>query len=687
MRNFLLVSLLVGACGVPDAVAPEEWVREYPGYLPGTAWKEAAAILVRDRATGEPLRGALVRQHDEHVPTDDGRWAPIATELRTDEYGLAWKRMPTDWLGGHWVAQADGYAPASVFGDYNYTFELKRGRTVRNRIVGLDGQPVAGVRVRYQMGCPHSPVVRTADTDARGIATFVGVDDGMYSYRHPGLAGSLASPKYEANLPPYVTYARPGGTVTGRLLRADGSPAAGGVVVGAVAYGSLAPIAEDGSFRLQSVAVGAELSVYVDSEWHEFGEGWYRRGGPLVHRIGVSRQPALHSVTVNVVGGSPDDERPVGFERLRDGALWWRGVHGVPVSLPPGRYRAILGDAFSDLVGESDAFSLPGTQTITITPRRQARLQVEWAQPELSEGWARVYLGHREHQWEIDSPGTPYLPPTTPAVLSVERDGVRGHFEIPVAENGVRRVVVRLPDRKILAVPRPGEAHVWLHAAIEPDDTELDRAAGTLVTRQTGEVAVTVTDDEEVRVLYYDLPFEAPAAPIATTRVECHRAPAPRELRVQYANGAPVVGAKVGVWEESLDPVWRDYVSFPQEKTGPLGRVRMPWFRDGATVFVGPEDYDVIGRTVVLRGDGPYVVTLGDCALTIVLSRDDFEKPTLYLDGKIWRFHDGVISLRGLDPGPHTLIIGAKGRRHFVHRIVLKPREHREIAVTLPPRE
>jgi len=682
-----LALLFLVACGVPDPVALEEWVREYPGSLPGNAWKEAAAILVRDGATGEPLRGVLVRQYDEHVPTHDGRWAPLAMELRTDEYGIAWKPMPEEQMGGHWVAQADGYAPASVFGSWNHTFDLKRGRTRRSRIVGLDGKPVAGVRVRYQMGCPHSPVVRTADTDARGIATFVGVDDGMFSYRHPGLAGSLASPKYEAYLPPYVTYARPGGPVTGRILLADGRPAAGGVAVGAVAYGSLAPIAEDGSFRLQSVAVGAELSVYFDSEWHEFGEGWYRRGGPLVHRIGAAAQPALHAVTVDVVGCSPDEERPVGFERLSDGARWWRGIHGVPVSLPPGRYRAILGDRFSDLVGESDAFTVPGTQTATITPRRQARLQVEWAQPELSEGWARVYLGRREHQWEIDSPGAPCLPPATAAVLSVERDGVRGHFEIPAAENGVRRVVVRLPDRKILAVPRPGEAQVWLHAAIEPDDTQLDRAAGTLVTRQTGEVAVTVTDESEVRVLYYDLPFKAPAEPIAATRVERHTVPAPRELRVQYANGAPVAEAKVRVWEESLDPVWRDNVGWPQEKTGPRGRVRMPWFRDGATVFIGIEDDDVMGRTVVLRGDGPYVVTLGDCALTVVLSREEFESPTLYLDGEIWWFHDGVISLRGLDPGPHTLIVGAKGRRHYVHRIVLKPREHREISVKLPPRE
>ena len=341
-----LAFLLLTAC------APAEWVREYPGYLPGTGGKEAAAILVRDAATGEPLRGALVRQHDEHVPTPDGRWAPLATELRTDEYGLAWKRMPEGSQGGHWVAQAVGYAPASVFWGSNHTFELRRGRTVRSRIVGLDGQPVAGVRVGYQIGCPHSPVLRTADTDARGIATFVGVDDGMYSYRHPGLAGSLASPKQEAYLPPYVTYARPGGSVTGRILLADGRPAAGGVAAGADAYGSLAPIAEDGSFRLPSVAAGANLSVYFDSAWHQFREGAYRRGGPLVHRIGAAAQPALHPVTVEVVGGSPDSERPVGFERLSDGARWWRGVQGVAVSLPPGRFRAILGDRFTDQVGE-----------------------------------------------------------------------------------------------------------------------------------------------------------------------------------------------------------------------------------------------------------------------------------------------------------------------------------------------
>ena len=73
---------------------------------------------------------------------------------------------------------------------------------------------------------------------------------------------------------------------------------------------------------------------------------------------------------------------------------------------------------------------------------RQRGPQAERVLGQLKQGWARVCLGRREHGWEIDSPGAPFLPHGTPAVLSVERDGVREHFEIPVAENGVRRVLV-----------------------------------------------------------------------------------------------------------------------------------------------------------------------------------------------------------------------------------------------------
>ena len=214
---------------MPDPVAPNEWVREYPGYLPGTGWSDAASILVRDGQTGEPLEGVLVRQHDEADLTREGTWAPVLAEIRTDEYGIAWMAMAERPGTAHWVVLADGYAEATVFGRrINEVLDLERGRTVRTRILGLDGNPAVGVRVGYKIGCAHAPILRTVKTDERGIATFRGVvRDGDYPYQHDGLAVAYAYSKDDAYLPPFVSYATPGALIEGRILLADGRPAAG----------------------------------------------------------------------------------------------------------------------------------------------------------------------------------------------------------------------------------------------------------------------------------------------------------------------------------------------------------------------------------------------------------------------------------------------------------------------------
>lgn len=682
--------LLLATCLVACGSTSQEWVREYPGYLPGTGWKDAASILVRDAHTGEPLPGVLIRQHEESIPTRDGHWAALLSEMRTDEYGIAWMEMPKNPGGCHWIALAEGYAPASEFSSRcNHEFDLERGRVIRNRIFGLDGRPVAGVTVGYMIGCAHAPILRTATTDARGIATFRGISlDGVFPYRHDGLAVSHANPTYDERVSPLVTYAEPGGPVEGRVLLADGRPASGGVILNLAApHGPLAALADDGSFRMRSAELGERFSIFFEGEWHRIERWQYRPGGPFVHRIGSVNDGDTYPVGIDITGRPKDAPLPVGFERLSDGARQWSGTHDAPIDLPAGRYRAVLGDLFSEFVGESEAFDVPGTRSVSIDPRRQSRLDIEWAQANLKDGWASVYLGNRKHTWDMPDGLAPFLPGDAPAVLCVERDDVRRFFAIPPGE-GVRRVVLRFPAIKRLAIPAMGDAYVTLHAAIAPNNPQLDRATSTLSTRATGEVAVVVEAEGEVRILRFDLPFEAPPNVIAPKRVERHRVPEERELVVVRSNGSPVAEAKVVVAKESLDPVWRERSTSRDTETGPRGRARLPWFRDGASVVVVAPGPDLVAKRVVLEGDGPYSVQWGDCSVTVVVSDADLEAPRLYCDGQLHEaFDEGVISLRGLDPGPHTLIIGAEGRRHFVHRIVLKPREHREIHADLPRRE
>jgi len=686
--TFRLALLLLTAC------APAEWVRDYDGVLPGTHRdrERVAAILVRDGRTGLPVAGARVRWHDEGWPTPDGEWAGFLGETQTDAYGLAWVEFKERPGSSHWVVEAPGFATAVVYGRCpNTTVDLEAGRTMRGRLIGPTGKPLRGVRVDYKIGCAHAPRLRSATTSADGVFVFEhAVDDADVTYEAPGIAAGYASMNSVAALPAAETYAKPGATVRGSIRLADGSAPRGGVLQNlASARGPLVKLRSDGSFETRSAILNESWVVYLDSGSKAIKPFEWRAGGVFTYRVDAPEPPDIHAVTMNIRDRSEHFPLRVRCERIDGGGQEeWVGWSGTQIWLRPGRYRAIVGDRFSEFTGESLPFSVPGTDAVTIGAVRRAPLMIEWEQPELALGPAQVHLKgdfywweYLEGEWEYQN--NPFLAPNVEAVLTVERDGVRHFFPIPCGE--VRRVRVRMPDRKRLALPDADDPMLSIHDRGSQSDPAYDPEAHTVETRATGDVAVVMVNEKELCVLRYRLPERDPGAAIEPWRVDRHARPAAGSLFVSHPDGTAAAWVRVTLHEDSIPPLWRGYVK-RELVADKHGRVSSPWLRAGAAVLVGEEDSEILPRHVVLVGEAPYRVNWGDCSLRVDL-RDCPDGSAIVLDGRIRRrLLPDVHILRGLDPGVHTLIVGAPTRRSQIHRIVLQPGEERVIDAQLPSR-
>ena len=683
--RFIALLLFCAACA-----GPEEWVQEYDGYLPGTAPHDHAVFLVRDGATGAPLPGALIRQHEQDVVTAECVRSPVVDELRTDEFGLAGKRVaPYDGDDYDWVVDAAGFAPIEAYGGYGgEVYDLVRGDQHRGRILGPSGEPVANAVVDYVLDSSSTLVPRSTTTNADGIFRFEGVTEGNPEYWHPLVGAGSASTTTLAGVPIPEECALPGARIEGRIVMSDGTAPKNAVVCSDWrALRPLVKLGRDGSFVLEGLDPRADVRVLTEDERLDVGH--MRPGGPITFRIGAAPEPAHNTVTVLVPGRSAEWPLGVAFERTSDGCRPDGGMHGQPIGIPDGEYRAFVGTPFSRYFGKTEVFRVPGTDRVTVELEPQSRVELHWAQEELRKGWVQLNTEGRFHRVELPmvlESEIPYLPPELPATLVVEREGVRRFFPIPHDHSGagVRRVTVRMPDLKRLKIPDLEHGDVIIHAtaATKPqfdDDPEI------LLARHAGRIAVELKLPNEVRLHWFDLPERDPGTPIRASRVQRHVAPPRRELRVLFASGTVAEGAEVALWTESIDPIWRRYVKrdltvFEDEVP------HSPWFRDGASVRIGYRDSDYVPRVLVLRGDGPYTMRWGDCSLFVDVG-PEAASPAVWIDGEMMRrFERGLCRLRGLDAGPHTLIVGAHGRMSKIVRVVLKRGESRLVRVDLPLR-
>ena len=157
-----------------------------PSFVQTTALLVWILGLQVSTAAAQPATVANGVQVSGRVVDSDGR--PIAGAKVQFVIGIGWKEMSTD-PDGHFaldncqpgkftlVAQADRYSPELKeieIGDRNQTLEFKlaTGRTLRVRIVDVDGRPIAGAGIYAETWRGyHTQLLRTS-TDAEGRVTW-----------------------------------------------------------------------------------------------------------------------------------------------------------------------------------------------------------------------------------------------------------------------------------------------------------------------------------------------------------------------------------------------------------------------------------------------------------------------------------------------------------------------------------
>jgi hypothetical protein len=655
VRAIALLLLLVAAC-------EREWVRDYDGAVPGTDEELTTILLVRDALTGLPIRGAVVRQRPENEMGHDGRWAPLAAEGRTDEFGLVTFRFSEMPQISHWTVHAEGYAPTESYlqlGDED--IDLRPGPGFVGRLLAIDGRPLEGAVVEWKVGCAHSPSLASTRSDATGSYRFDGIDRGDFVVEDPrGAAEYLRGPRGPGFGVP-VEQLLPGRTIRGRVVTPDGTPPPWAVVA-TNARGPRAATDHRGRFTLHGFTRGA-LEVWWGGPWTQFFADDFAPG--LEARLLVGGPPVEpRRVAVHVQVRPPDPLR-IHFDSLADGRrLSFDWDPGDPhVRVPLGVYRVSGGHPWSSHAAPAVRADLRGSRDVTLEAREQPSLEL----PALPEGAvARIVL--EDESWVVKAGEDDYLPATARAWLRVDVGRTPCTFPIGPERDGLRRAEVRLPGRKLIRVPGLDEG---LEAGLVGEEAEI---AGDLETGPAGLATYAVGEQwlelehpgRGHAVVKLDLPFEA-----ATVEPDCTLTPWPEpvELRVLLDDGTPVVGAHVTVLDEE-----RDFPDEPDE-TDSTGTLRRRSFRDGLSLRIFRED--AVFSWARLSGEPPYEVRLGTAVLTV--DCEGLESPACVLDGFAYESDEGPIVLRGVAAGEHTLVVGAAGREARAYGIVLRRGETRRI--------
>jgi hypothetical protein len=712
-----LSALLAAACAsspsvrpdAPAAPAEEEWDRELPeGVFLEDATPEGAVaripLRVVDDATGEPIAGARITNSWEADTPHAEPWESLVEwTAETDRDGFA--LVPATERGPWSYVEASGYAP---IGDMHRQHEhrLVRGRDFPMEVRDWRGRPVPGAIVDLFLGCGHTPNARceTAGPDGRLVFRCIDFRHSDFWIRAPGVAGrSSAYGQGWDGLPVedgfHVLVAAPGPVQEGRVLRPDGTPAAGAIVGTRGAHrGPWAVAGADGRFRVLGSQSGDGLTAIAPPA-DPVPEGFQPAQVEFATAPGVFatvRLPAAGERRLT------PEERDAERDRARaESELYGRGEEPepeVPAEGPGIRVRVAA------------APGVVARGRVRIRAVRDGDGAVESTSPLFRAGAAIRALALGRGEWTVTA-GDPMgmLRPESRRV--VVGDGWSDASFVLVANPRWNpRVVARGPDGAEVELlhPRGGEFEIVSDDGVVdpvPVTNENGEPDGSIFVPASGPFAVRfrAEDGREARVLLDGPPADAgpvlvlpPPTPRDSWFPEDDRPrglPAAR-LTVLLPDGTPAANADVDALAAWNDRALTGAIVRGDARSRQLdetGSVEAAFDRgERLTIRATGEGADtLLPFRATIDGPGPWTLRWPDGEVRVRIV-DGAGAPipwsTVALSGEDeLTAEDGVLVLRGASAGPLRLWVGEEERRTRDLRLLLRPGEKREVVVRLNP--
>lgn len=692
--------------GRAEGLLPGESIEPYAGAIPGAQIgdDEVRAVLVVDGTSGLPLPGATLSLFEENL---SGPPLPPYARATSDASGIAFAVWQPGHNFGHWLIEREGFAPVEVFAwdKLPRTVVLQPLPDLVGRILDPYGRPVAGGAVELFLGCGHSPTVARATTGDDGVFRLRGCDasGGNMVVLAPGASAEYLGAWMLGKLgeEPVTFVLKPGADVRGRVVDLDGWGVAGLPVKGGPER-TITTTEADGTFVLRGVAPNDTIE-FAGSNWMSLGGrgvNWSRPDVPLAVTMTLDEEPEVAAgrpVRFATELADRDTDVPV----RPDGCVLVSQTTGiryfpqeeedegevtgiVRFEAPEGLYVLVPGSPFAPYAGEPFPVRVGRDQhtrqRVPVTAQPRLAVRFEGDPPDGAD--AEVVAAGEV--WPVDERAAlsgVFVPADAPAAVVLREGALQRAFPLGPASDGRREAVVAWPRPKRIRISGVVGKEVSIDGQIEATKVAEDAGAGTceIETHASGALHFVIDDDGEGLAI---VDVVVPADSGATVDAQVRRLP-PTSFALRTADGKPLTEASVrcALWSDGAGEA---KVS-GSDASGEDGRV---WLFGAANapcvVELRPESW--APRRIVVRSDGEQIVSWGDAALTVEL-RDDAGKPldgVLVVDGIVVDAPKGLVELRGMDSGRHTLLAAAKDRQPQTIDLSLGRTATRTIRVVLP---
>ncbi|MCB9876009.1 MAG: carboxypeptidase regulatory-like domain-containing protein [Planctomycetes bacterium] len=703
----------------PLELRPGETEFENLDAFPGAEPKDADGddwfwcVQIVDAMDLRPLPGASVQ-----VPRSAGSGA-VTSDLHfqcaavTDEFG--WARLPWPGVWGYHdyvFADAAGHVAEENCGPGEDRCELLSGADVPVQLVDYTGRPVPRGRIELVLGCGHVPCQRTAIADAEGRAVLHDIQPS----RHEDLFVWAAGQQFGAyrlrttwreGSAPVVIDCVPGVEVRGRVLDATGQPVAG-VRVGAKGHARPWERTDaEGNFALQGLEAWSTIEV-VPPPPLGLATETFPAPPPGVARTVVLGQPQDGAeLLVHATGpdGAAADGVRVTAVRAHDGqtATAETDEHGdVRLPVAPGSYR-VLADGHLGTWGRAESIAdvtAAAEVTLRLTVPRNPTVRVDASRVLDMTVGITTATDYRA----LDAAGIDGADVPVPA-------GERATFRVSTWQDddelGVRFFEVPAPGG-VVVLEGPPPSHVKAHF-VGPDGEpvearlSLQRQAGEW--RQNGDDETSTEADAATplrgRCTWFAIPADDALAPRFGDLVLTDDDVDLGEVRFAQRNGPAL---RVEMPEELRDTQFRVRIAMPREhlrydldlddETFTCDDVGTAAAGDIVQVshWSGGDGDVVVPYTFELSGPPPWTVPWPRAELKVTARRSDGHLLTdgvVLLDGFVVPIDEdqpGSVRLRGIQAGPHTLVVAQ--REHLSRTFVLRfaDGEQRSLDVRLSPK-